>query len=191
MCEGWVTVDGETYYLAQGSGTMVTGSCWIDGYLRSFNSIGACLKTGYRVKWKNGSSRFLVGSTVCRQLSREFEPSQPEENCRREVPDVPEPPDACLIDWTTEFASSRNPLVALAENQLRTPSLSSRMLLAATFLLGMFERIIQENARSSLMAAPPSSGTNGWSAPSRPSRTPASWAGARRRAMPSWPPGAR
>ncbi|MBM6774801.1 cell wall-binding repeat-containing protein [Olsenella profusa] len=52
MQTGWLTVGGKTYYL-ESSGAMVTGTRWIDGYLRSFDSSGACLKTGYQVKWNN------------------------------------------------------------------------------------------------------------------------------------------
>ena len=63
------------------------------------------------------------------------------------------PLDARLSDWITEFIPSRNPLVALAENQLSTPSRSSRIVLAATFIRGTFECMTHESARSSSPAA--------------------------------------
>lgn len=51
--DGWFVDGGKTYYLDPTSGAMATGTRWIDGYLRSFDSSGACLKTGYQTKWGN------------------------------------------------------------------------------------------------------------------------------------------
>lgn len=50
---GWFVDGGKTYYLDPTSGAMATGTRWIDGYLRPFDSSGACLKTGYQTKWGN------------------------------------------------------------------------------------------------------------------------------------------
>ena len=52
-----------------------------------------------------------------------------------------------------EFMPSRKPFEDLAENQLRTPSRSSRIARAAVFIRGTFECMIQEIARSSSAAA--------------------------------------
>ena len=46
-----------------------------------------------------------------------------------------------------EFMPSRKPFEDLAENQLRTPSRSSRIVRAAVFIRGTFECMIQEIAR--------------------------------------------
>lgn len=51
--DGWFVDGGKTYYLDPTSGAMATGKRWIDGYLRPFDSSGACLKTGYQTKWGN------------------------------------------------------------------------------------------------------------------------------------------
>lgn len=51
--DGWFVDGGKTYYLDPTSGAMATGTRWIDGYLRPFDSSGACLKTGYQTKWGN------------------------------------------------------------------------------------------------------------------------------------------
>ena len=63
------------------------------------------------------------------------------------------PLEALLSDCMTEFISSRKPLVVLTENQLSTPSRSSRIVLAATLIRGTLECVIQGSARSSSAAA--------------------------------------